>query len=144
MVTFRNNNNRRPSFRGSNNNRRPTFRRSDDNSKFQSSNFQRKMPTRNNNNAPKLIEKYNDLAREALANEDKILSENYFQHADHFTRVLNEQENSRVSRINTTSIETNKVKNNDEEKKDSAAEGEDKENQKSIDKESAEKETAAS
>ena len=142
MVTFRNNN-RRPSFRGSNNNRRPTFRRSDDNSKFQSSNFQRKMPTRNNNNAPKLIEKYNDLAREALANEDKILSENYFQHADHFTRVLNEQENSRVSRINTTSIETNKAKNNDE-KKDSVVEGEDKENQKSIDKESAEKETAAS
>ena len=102
------------------------------------------MPSRNNNNAPKLIEKYNDLAREALANEDKILSENYYQHADHFTRVLNEQENIRVSRINTTSIETNKVKNNDEEKKDSAAEGEDKENQKSIDKESAEKETAAS
>ena len=143
MVTFRNNN-RRPSFRGSNNNRRPTFRRSDDNSKFQSSNFQRKMPSRNNNNAPKLIEKYNDLAREALANEDKILSENYFQHADHFTRVLNEQENTRVSRINTTSIETNKVKNNDEEKKDSIVADEDKENQKSIDKGSAEKETAAS
>ena len=116
MVTFRNNNNRRPSFRGSNNNRRPTFRRSDDNSKFQSNNFQRKMPSRNNNNAPKLIEKYNDLAREALANEDKILSENYYQHADHFTRVLNEQENTRVSRINTTSIETNKAKNNDEKK----------------------------
>ena len=143
MVTFRNNN-RRPSFRASNNNRRPTFRRNDDNSKFQSSNFQRKMPSRNNNNAPKLIEKYSDLAREALANEDKILSENYFQHADHFTRVLNEQENSRVSRINTTSIETNKAKNNDEEKKDSVVENEDKENQKSSDKESVEKETAAS
>jgi len=143
MVTFRNNN-RRPSFRGSNNNRRPTFRRSDDNSKFQSNNFQRKMPSRNNNNAPKLIEKYNDLAREALANEDKILSENYFQHADHFTRVLNEQENSRVSRINTTSIETNKTKNIDEEKKDSIVVDEDKENQKLSDKEIVEKETAAS
>jgi len=143
MVTFRNNN-RRPSFRGNNNNRRPTFRRNDDNSKFQSSNFQRKMPSRNNNNAPKLIEKYNDLAREALANEDKILSENYFQHADHFTRVLNEQENSRVSRINTTSIETNKTKNIDEEKKDSIVVDEDKEKQKSSDKETVEKETAAS
>ena len=33
---------------------------------------------RNNHNAPKLIEKYNDLAREALSNGDKILSENYF------------------------------------------------------------------
>ena len=38
---------------------------------------------------PKLIEKYNDLAREASSNGDKILSENYLQHADHFTRILN-------------------------------------------------------
>ena len=45
-------------------------------------------PSRNNHNAPKLVEKYNDLAREALSNGDKILSENYFQHADHFTRIL--------------------------------------------------------
>ena len=55
-------------------------------------NFQRKMPGRNNHNAPKLIEKYNNLAREALSGGDKILSENYFQHADHFTRILNDQE----------------------------------------------------
>ena len=58
-------------------------------------NFQRKSPGRNNHNAPKLIEKYNDLAREASSNGDKILSENYLQHADHFTRVLNERENFR-------------------------------------------------
>ena len=56
-------------------------------------NFKRKVPGRNNHNAPKLIEKYNDLAREASSNGDKILSENYLQHADHFTRILNEQEN---------------------------------------------------
>ena len=55
-------------------------------------NFQRNVPRRNNHNAPKLIEKYNNLAREALSSGDKILSENYFQHADHFTRVLNEKE----------------------------------------------------
>ena len=53
--------------------------------------FQRKHPGRNNHNAPRLIEKYNDLAREALSNGDKILSENYFQHADHFLRVSQEQ-----------------------------------------------------
>ena len=145
MVTFRNNNNRRNNFRRNDRN----FKSNSDRPKYGSNfsnndNFQRKIPGRNNHNASKLIEKYNNLAREALSSGDKILSENYFQHADHFTRVLNEQENTRVSRINTTSIETNKVKNNDEEKKDSAAEGEDKENQKSIDKESAEKETAAS
>jgi|TARA_B100001540_G_scaffold312974_1_gene335023 hypothetical protein len=98
MVTFRNNNN---------NNRRGTFRRSTrnfksngDTSKFGSNfsnneNFKRKAPGRNNHNAPKLIEKYNDLAREALSNGDKILSENYLQHADHFTRVLNDKESFR-------------------------------------------------
>ena len=96
MVTFRNN--------SSNNNRRNNFRRNERNFKSNgdrpkygsnfsnNENFQRKVPGRNNHNAPKLIEKYNNLAREALSVGDKILSENYFQHADHFTRVLNEQE----------------------------------------------------
>ena len=101
MVTFRNNNN---------NNRRNSFRRNDrgfksngDRSKFGSNyanneNFKRKAPGRNNHNAPKLIEKYNDLAREASSNGDKILSENYLQHADHFTRVLSERESNRRER----------------------------------------------
>jgi len=110
MVTFRNNNsnsnNRRPPFR-SNNNRRPPFRSSNGGSKFSNNdNFQRKVPGRNNHNAPKLIEKYNEMAREALANEDRVLSENYFQHADHFTRVQNEQESSRIARVNSSPIET--------------------------------------
>ncbi len=56
-------------------------------------NFIRKNIGRNNHNAPKLIEKYSNLAREALSNGDKILSENYFQHAEHFIRVLEEKEN---------------------------------------------------
>ena len=47
---------------------------------------------RNNHNASRLIEKYNNLAREALSNGDKILSENYFQHSDHFIRIQNEKE----------------------------------------------------
>ena len=101
MVTFRSNNNRRPPFR--NNNRRTSFRRNDEGSKFSNNdNFQRKLPSRNNHNASKLIEKYNDLAREALANEDKILSENYYQYADHFTRIQNEQETNRLARINSS------------------------------------------
>ena len=104
MVTFRsNNNNRRPPFRN-NNNRRPQFRSNNEGSKFSNNdNFRRSVPGRNNHNAVKLIEKYNDLAREALANEDKILSENYFQHADHFTRVQNEQESLRMARVNSSS-----------------------------------------
>ena len=90
MRSFRNNN-KRPRFR-SNGDR--GFKRNGDNHGFPvNSNFQRKSPGKNNHNAPKLIEKYNDLAREASSNGDKILSENYLQHADHFTRILNEQEN---------------------------------------------------
>ena len=108
MVTFRSNNsnnNRRPPFR-SNNNRRPPFRSNNEGSKFSNNdNFKRNVPGRNNHNAVKLIEKYNELAREALANEDKILSENYFQHADHFTRVQNEQESLRMARVNSTPTE---------------------------------------
>ena len=100
MRTFRNNN-KRGRFR--NNDRH--FKRNDDVAKFNSnfspnSNFIRKVPGRNNHNAPKLIEKYSDLAREALSNGDKILSENYFQHADHFMRILAEQENFKLSKVN--------------------------------------------
>ena len=111
MVTFRNNNNKKTFFR-SNNNRRPSFRRNDEGSKFKpnfsnNDNFQRNISGRNNYNASKLIEKYNELAREALANEDKILSENYFQHADHFTRVLNEQEKNKTT-VKTINIQSGK------------------------------------
>ncbi len=56
------------------------------------SNFIRKNAGRNNHNASKLIEKYSNLAREALSNGDRILSENYFQHAEHFIRVLEEKD----------------------------------------------------
>ena len=59
------------------------------------SSFKRRYPGKNNQNAAKLVEKYNDLAREALSNGDKILSENYLQHSEHFSRILISQENSR-------------------------------------------------
>ena len=106
MKTFRNNNNRRFRFRNNDRN----YKRNGDGKKFNSdfsspSSFQRKAPGRNNHNAPKLIEKYNDLAREALSNGDKILSENYFQHADHFTRILGEQENNKPSKVSDNKIQ---------------------------------------
>jgi len=56
------------------------------------SNFIRKNAGRNNHNASRLIEKYSDLAREALTSGDKILSENYFQHAEHFVRIREERD----------------------------------------------------
>ena len=131
MVTFRNNNN---------NNRRNNFRRNERNfksngerPKFGSSfsnneNFKRKVPGRNNHNAPKLIEKYNDLAREASSNGDKILSENYLQHADHFTRILNERESIRRERFaenkseeNSSFSEETKISNTEISKKNLAS-----------------------
>ena len=110
MVTFRNNNNnnRRGSFRRNTR----SFKSNGDTPKFNSNfsnndNFKRKAPGRNNHNAPKLIEKYNDLAREALSNGDKILSENYLQHADHFTRILNERESFRKDKFLQNNSENN-------------------------------------
>ena len=101
MVTFRNNNNvRRNNFRRNDRGFKSNTDRSKYGSNFsKSENFQRKSPGRNNHNASKLIEKYNDLAREALSNGDKILSENYLQHADHFTRILNEKESFKKDKI---------------------------------------------
>ena len=127
MVTFRNNNNgRRNSFRRNDRN----FKSNGDRNKFSnnfsnSDNFQRKVPGRNNHNAPKLIEKYNNLAREALSSGDKILSENYFQHADHFTRILNDQDanrklnspNNDTSKSQQDIVEVNKEQNVTDEKK---------------------------
>ena len=66
------------------------------------SNFQRKHPGRNNQNASKLVEKYADLAREALSNGDKILSENYFQHADHFIRIQLKKESDKNNAQNNS------------------------------------------
>ena len=127
MVTFRNNNNvRRNNFRRN----ERGFKSSTDRPKFGSNfskneNFQRKSPGRNNHNASKLIEKYSNLAREALSGGDKILSENYFQHADHFTRILNDQDaqrklnsiNNDLSKSQQNIVEVNKEPNdNDKEK----------------------------
>ena len=113
MVTFRNNNSRRNNFRRNDRSFKSNGDRNKYNNNFSNNDsFQRKIPGRNNHNAPKLIEKYNNLAREALSAGDKILSENYFQHADHFTRILNEQENYKKTRHSLSSSD-NKNENKD-------------------------------
>ena len=73
--------------------------------------FKRRSPGRNNQNASKLVEKYKELAREALSNGDKILSENYLQHADHFARILNSQEQNKVENSNFLSQKIEKSEN---------------------------------
>jgi hypothetical protein len=139
MVTFRNNNNNGP--------RRNNFRRNDrnfksngDRQKFNSNfsnneNFKRKLPGRNNHNAPKLIEKYNDLAREASSNGDKILSENYLQHADHFTRIMNDQESYRKAKYEENkSISSDQSITNSIDVSDKSVVNEDKDKDKDLTK----------
>ena len=133
MVTFRNNNNgRRNSFRRNDRN----YKSNGDRNKFSNNfsnndNFQRNVPRRNSHNAPKLIEKYNNLAREALSTGDKILSENYFQHADHFTRILSEQEVFKKSKF-TENNQANLDSTSNNNKKDDASENTIKETSEKI------------
>ena len=124
MNSFRNNH-KRNRFRP--NGDRNFRKRNGDSQKFNSdysanTNFQRKYPGKNNHNASKLIDKYNDLAREALSKGDKILSENYFQHADHFTRILAEQGNNHSSKIQQNKIEVVSDNTKKNEKPESAEE----------------------
>ena len=106
MNNFKNNY-RRNRFRsnGDRNFRKRNGNGHNTNGEFNNSlDFKRKNPGRNNQYASKLIDKYNDLAREALSNGDKILSENYLQHADHFARILQSRELAKD--LNSNSSET--------------------------------------
>ena len=127
MVTFRNNGGlKRNNFRRNGRNDRNyknNVERGKYNTNFSNNeNFQRKSPGRNNHNAPKLIEKYNNLAREALSIGDKILSENYFQHADHFTRILNEQEKFKKIKSSKENIDSKNLTDSNESKKNNSEE----------------------
>ena len=77
------------------------------------SDFKHRNPRRNNQNAAKLVDKYTNLAREALSSGDKILSENYLQHADHFFRILSIQEINKSQITNDNVIEQNFKKDKD-------------------------------
>ena len=68
------------------------YKKNNSNNKFNNNlinpvDFKTNKAIRSNGNVVRLIEKYTELAKEALSNGDKILSENYFQHADHFIRL---------------------------------------------------------
>ena len=87
-----------------------------------SNSFQRRSFSNNGLKAEKLLEKYNNLAKEALSSGDKILSENYYQHADHFLRVIeNKNSTQSNSKPYLDNSSTNKNPNNKiilEDKKD--------------------------
>ena len=114
MRHYRNNNPKRNRYRSADRN----FKRNGEGKKFDNGevssnlNFKRKSPGKNNHNASKLVDKYNDLAREALSNGDKILSENYLQHADHFSRILKSREVSKeINSSNTAKINSENKEN---------------------------------
>lgn len=104
MNNYRNNRKNRFKSHGERNFRKRSINGHKNHSEFNpNSDFKHRSPGKNNHNAAKLVDKYNNLAREALSSGDKILSENYLQHADHFTRILSLQE------INKSEISTNNV-----------------------------------
>ena len=87
MRNFRNNRRR---FRSNSFDRNTKLNSNDQNINISLGNIsdiRRRNYPRNNFNSSKLVQKYSDLAREALSSGDKILYENYLQHAEHFIRL---------------------------------------------------------
>ena len=122
MIRNQRHNNRGSKFRSNDRN----FRNNRSNGFKSNSNrgYQSTFPGRNNQNASKMIEKYNNLGREALANGDKVASENFYQHADHFLRISLEQESHKaiktsnentVDQSNGKSLSENELKTNKKE-----------------------------
>ena len=72
-------------------------------------------PIRNNFrtslSAEKLFDKYSSLAKEAMASGDKLLSENYLQHAEHFMRII--EDKNRNQNQSKDSLVDIPVKNNE-------------------------------
>ena len=110
MNNFRNNRKNRFKTNGDRNFRKRSLNGHKNQAEFNTSEFRHRYPGRNNQNAAKLVDKYNNLAREALSSGDKILSENYLQHADHFSRILSLQEVSKSEEKNNI-IEKNFTNN---------------------------------
>jgi len=70
--------------------------------------------SRNPHNLERIIEKYKNLAKEALSSGDKTLHENYLQHSDHFSRILSEvvsDKSKNNSNQDTENIQSNNTNN---------------------------------
>ena len=66
---------------------------------------------KSNQSVEKLLERCKLLAKEALSSGDKILSENYLQHVDHFERMVS-YKNSNQNGNNLQAGNINKEQNN--------------------------------
>ena len=104
MRNFRNNRRR---FRSNSFDRNTKLNSNDQNinvSLGNISDIRRRNYPRNNFNSSKLVQKYSDLAREALSSGDKILYENYLQHAEHFIRLSDNFTENSNSKDNSSKI----------------------------------------
>ena len=81
----------------------------------------------NNNFKPresveKLLERYKILAKEAISSGDKILSESYLQHVDHFERIVslkNSNQNENRSQVaSVTKVQDKNLSSNSETNQD--------------------------
>ena len=112
MRNFRNNRRR---FRSNSFDRNTKLNSNDQNinvSLGNISDIRRRNYPRNNFNSSKLVQKYSDLAREALSSGDKILYENYLQHAEHFIRLSDNFTENLNSKDNSSKIENEASINN--------------------------------
>ncbi len=74
----------------------------------------RNTATKNPQNLERLIEKYKNLAKEALSSGDEILNQNYLQHSDHFSRILKEVNDARPKNNNNQPNQVEKVSTKEE------------------------------
>ena len=106
------NNNRRRNFRPrvqKNNFRRRSVSLNSSNSNSLNNNgninFNRNGSMNNIHNVEKTMQKYQQLAKDALSNGDPVLSQNYLQHADHYLRRYNELNQRRENSIEKSNLE---------------------------------------
>ena len=102
-------------FRNRSNGRNFRHRSNDDNNMRlmpgSFSNARTKINFKSHQSAEKLLEKYKILAKEALSSGDRILSENYLQHVDHFERIVSHK-NSNQNANSTQVAKITKEKDN--------------------------------
>ena len=88
-----------------------------DNRGLRSNSFSNSNPRNNfqsQKSAEKLVEKYNGLAKEALTSGDRVLSESFFQYADHYMRIVQEKilNQNKVINVSKDKIQNNRETNN--------------------------------
>ena len=104
------NNNRRRNFRPRS--QKNSFRRrtgsltSNNNGNM---NYNRNGSMNNIHNVEKTMQKYHQLAKDAISNGDPILAQNYLQHADHYLRRYNELNDRRENAVEKIVSEDNSL-----------------------------------